>query len=98
MIKHIVFFKLSADGKTQQDAMISKLEALKSEIDFINSLEVGVNFAQEDRAYDIALTVVLDNKDDLNAYAIHPKHLEVVSFIKTVVTSSKVVDYEVASI
>ena len=98
MIKHIVFFKLSEDGKLQQQTIISKLEGLIKEINFIQFLEVGVNFAIEDRAYDIALTVVLNNKDDLNAYAIHPKHLEVVSFIKKVATSSKVVDYEMASI
>ncbi len=94
MIKHIVFFKLSEEGIKQQDEIIVKLNNLKNEIEFIRGLEVGVNFAQEDRAFDLSLTVVVDNKEALNAYAIHEKHIPVVAFIKTLAVESKVVDYE----
>ncbi len=94
MIKHIVFFKLSNEGKAQQDEIILKLNNLKNEIDFIRGLEVGINFAQEDRAFDLSLTVVVDNKEDLQSYAIHEKHMVVVNFIKSLNTESKVVDYE----
>ena len=95
MIKHIVFFKLSPEGKQQQDEIIVKLNNLKNEIDFIRALEVGVNFAQEDRAFDLSLTVVVDDKEALNTYALHEKHIPVVSFIKTLAVESKVVDYEI---
>ncbi len=94
MIKHIVFFKLSDEGKKQQDEIVVKLNNLKNEIDFIRGLEVGINFAQEDRAFDVSLTVVLDNKEALNAYAVHEKHILVVNFIKALAVESKVVDYE----
>ncbi|MEA1982327.1 MAG: Dabb family protein, partial [Campylobacterota bacterium] len=33
------------------------------------------------------------SKEDLNSYAIHPEHLKVVAFIKSVAKESKVVDY-----
>ncbi|MCK5110777.1 MAG: DUF1255 family protein [Arcobacteraceae bacterium] len=95
MIKHIVFFKLSPEGKQQQDEIVLKLNNLKNEIDFIRALEVGVNFAQEDRAFDLSLTVIVDNKEALNAYAIHEKHIPVVNFIKALALESKVVDYEI---
>ena len=94
MIKHIVFFKLSDEGKKQQDEIVIKLNNLKNKIDFIRGLEVGINFSQEDRAFDISLTVILDNKEALNAYAIHDEHIPVVNFIKTLAIESKVVDYE----
>ncbi len=94
MIKHIVFFKLSDEGIKRQDEIIVKLNSLKTKIDFIRGLEVGINFAQEDRAFDLSLTVLVDNKEDLNAYAIHDKHIPVVNFIKTLAVESKVVDYE----
>ena len=58
MIKHIVFFKLSEDGMNQKDEIVNKLNNLKNEIDFIVDLEVGLNFAQEDRACDISLIVI----------------------------------------
>lgn len=94
MIKHIVFLKLSDEGLKHKDEMIVKLNSLKDSIDFIRALEVGVNFAQEDRAYDLALTVMVDDKEALDAYATHPKHLPVIEFIKSLGTISKVVDYE----
>jgi purine/pyrimidine-nucleoside phosphorylase len=94
MIKHIVFFKLSEDGMAKKDEIIVKLNNLKNDIEFIRALEVGVNFANEDRAFDLSLTVILDNKNALNEYAIHKKHMLVVDFIKSLGTQSKVVDYE----
>jgi uncharacterized protein YaiE (UPF0345 family) len=94
MIKHIVFFKLSPQGLEQKDRIIVKLNNLKNEIDFIRGLEVGVNFADEARAFDLSLTVVLDSKEDLNRYATHPNHVPVVEFLKSLNTETKVVDYE----
>ena len=95
MIKHVVFFKLSEEGKEQQDVIVEKLNKLKDEIDFVRALEVGVNFAEEDRAFDIALTVIVDTKEALQDYASHEKHVEFVTFIKALDTHSKVVDYEI---
>jgi uncharacterized protein YaiE (UPF0345 family) len=94
MIKHIVFFKLSPEGMEQKDSIILKLNNLKNEIDFIRGLEVGINFADEARAFDLSLTVVVDTKEDLDKYASHEKHVPVVEFLKSLNTETKVVDYE----
>ena len=94
MIKHIVFFKLSKQGLEQKDDIIVKLNNLKDDIDFIRGLEVGVDFSKSERAYDLALTVLLDSKEDLEKYATHQKHIPVVEFLKSLDTVSKVVDYE----
>jgi len=95
MIKHIVFFKLP-QGFEKKDLLIEKLNNLKNEIDFIRALEVGVDFLQGDRSFDIVLTVVFGNKEDLSSYATHEKHLPVVDFIKSNAIETKVVDYEIA--
>lgn len=95
MIKHIVFLKLSEEGNAQKDIIVQKLENLQNDIDFILALEVGVNFANEDRAYDIALTVIVPSREDLHRYAIHEKHVPVVEFLKSLGTQTKVVDYEI---
>ena len=96
MIKHIVFFKLPQDF-TQKDLLVEKLNGLKDNIDFIRALEVGINFAQSDRAFDISLTVILDDKKALEAYATHENHLPVIDFIKSNSIETKVVDYEMAT-
>jgi len=95
MIKHIVFFKLSTQGMEQKELIVEKLNALKCDIPYIRALEVGVNFAEEERAFDIALTVVVDDKDALFNYAIDDKHVELVTFLKSLDTHTKVVDYEI---
>ena len=95
MVKHIVFFKLSDDKKQYSNEIVQKLNNLKNDIDFIVDLEVGLNFANEERAYDISLIVTLNSKEDLNTYATHSQHILVVNFIKQHIIASKVVDYEI---
>lgn len=70
------------------------LENLPGAVPSLRSMDVGMNFAQEDRAMDLSIITSFADKEDLNAYAIHPEHLKVVAFIKSVVEYSKVVDYE----
>ena len=57
-------------------------------------MDVGMNFAKEDRAMDLSIITSFATKEDLNAYAVHSEHVKVVEFIKSVVEYSKVVDYE----
>ena len=42
---------------------------------------------------DLSIVTTFDDKEGLELYANHPKHLEVVKFIKSVVSESKVSDY-----
>jgi len=70
------------------------LEALVEKIEPLKSMEVGIDFNGSERAMDLSLISTFDTKEGLKEYAVHPAHLEVVSFIKEVTTLSKVVDYE----
>ncbi len=94
MIVHIVMFKLKEDDK---DANLVKiravLEQLPKKIEELVSMEVGLNFDESDRAFDLSLYSTFKTKEDLATYASHKEHLKVVDFIKTVVIESKVVDY-----
>lgn len=70
------------------------LENLLETVPTLKSMEVGSNFADETRAMDLSIITTFDNKEGLQAYAVHPEHVKVVEFIKSVVEYSKVVDYE----
>jgi hypothetical protein len=97
MIVHIVMFKFQEENK-QANIIQAKqmLENLLGAVPSLRSMDVGMNFAKEDRAMDLSIITSFASKEDLNAYAIHPEHLKVVEFIKGVVEYSKVVDYEKA--
>jgi hypothetical protein len=72
------------------------LENLLGAVPSLRSMDVGINFAKEDRAMDLSIITSFATKEDLSAYAVHPEHLKVVEFIKSVVEYSKIVDYEKA--
>jgi len=96
MVRHIVMFDFKDENK--KDNIEKAKEMLENLIDSVSSLrdmEVGVNFSSEDRAMDLSIITSFDDQAGLEEYAIHPEHLKVVEFIKTVVTSSKVSDYTV---
>jgi Stress responsive A/B Barrel Domain len=95
MVVHIVMFAFKDQNKTENILKVKEmLEALPKKIDQLLMMEVGIDFSSSERAFDMSLYSTFNTKEDLNVYAIHPAHLEVVAFIKDVTNISKVVDYE----
>jgi len=94
MIKHIVFLKLKDNSEEHKQFVKDKIMALKDKISTIKYMEVGINFADEERAYDLCLISAFDSKEDLQSYAVNPIHVEVIKYLKSKETVSKVVDYE----
>ena len=94
MIVHIVMFAFKEENR-QENLQKTKvmLEALVDKIPSLLSMEVGLDFMQSERSFDLVLTSTFEDKEGLSTYATHPAHLEVVSFIKEVTETAKVVDY-----
>lgn len=94
MIVHIVMFRFKDENKSSNIAEVAKrLNALPDLISALKSMEVGVNFTDSERAFDLSLYSTFETKEDLQAYAVHPEHIKVVELIKNVALESKVVDY-----
>lgn len=94
MVIHIVMFKFKDENKALNLAKVqSKLIKLETLIPVLKSMEVGINFNESDRAFDLSLYSTFEDESDLKAYAVHEEHLKVVELIKEVTTESKVVDY-----
>ena len=94
MIRHIVFFKLKDNTPSNKEELKQKLLSLRENIKEVQFLEVGLNFSESERAYDVSLIVDFKSKEDLEIYAKDAYHQEVISFIKEKTTETKVVDYE----
>ena len=96
MIVHIVMFKFRDEGKESNiQEVVKRLNALVELIPALKKMEVGVNFTDSERAFDLSLYSTFDTKENLQSYAVHPEHLKVVELIKSVTLESKVVDYEI---
>jgi hypothetical protein len=94
MIKHIVMFKLEDKNQKNMDDAIAALNSLRGNIETLKSIEIGSDFIGSERSYDIVLTAVFDDREGLKTYAGHKNHLPVVDKIRSLTTSSIVVDYE----
>jgi hypothetical protein len=95
MIKHIVFFKLKDRSPESVEHTASVLRSMNGKIKEVMSLEVGVDVIRSERSFDISLTVVLENLQDLQAYQVHPVHQEIIQHINEVKDVSFAVDYEI---
>jgi len=95
VVRHIVFFKLSKKGFENIEVIKQMLEKLQNDIPYIESLEVGLNFCNEARAYDISLTVCFNSREELTRYSIDDYHIKVVQYLKSLGTTTAVVDYEI---
>ena len=94
MVVHIVMFKFKDENKSSNiEKVKGMLNQLGKDLPMVKMMEVGVDFDQTQRAFDLSLYSKFDSKEDLKAYAVHEKHLDVVKFIKSVTTDVKVVDY-----
>ena len=93
MVKHIVMFKLKEKSQENLDLALSTLSNLEGKIETLRMLEVGLDFNKSERAYDIVLTTCFDDKAGLAAYVSHPKHLPVIDMMRSLCSSSIVVDY-----
>lgn len=99
MFKHVVMWKLkenALDNSKMINAKIikEKLEPLKDICEGIILLEVGIDCYQTTQSFDVVLISEFENEACFKQYAKNPKHLEVVEFIKQVVTNRVAVDYK----
>jgi predicted metal-dependent phosphoesterase TrpH len=92
MIKHIVIFKAKENAPLQE--IKEKIENLKNVIPQIKHIEVGIDIKFDPTSSDFSVLTEVENIEDLKIYATHPKHLDVISFLKPYVIERKVVDYE----
>ncbi|NLO23263.1 MAG: Dabb family protein [Fibrobacter sp.] len=100
MINHIVFWKLKekAVGKDAIEngtQMVEMLNDLINKVPGIVKMEAGIDFNRSAAAWDVALFSQFKSIEDLNNYQKHPEHIKVGDFIKEVVSSRSVVDYEI---
>ena len=99
MIKHIVMFKLKeAEGRSEYENAVEAQKRFDNVIAYVKQLkkgEVVINSKDAPESnYTIALICDFDTIDDLNAYQVHPAHLEFGKFIGTVKTDRACIDYE----
>ena len=95
MVKHIVMFKLKGEPEERlraAEAFRDALMALPSQIDVLESMEVGIN-ENPAESWDLVLTATVPERKDVATYATHPAHVAAAALIADCKESRGCVDY-----
>jgi hypothetical protein len=91
MLTHIVFMKFP--NLDVSNEVKRKLMAMEDKIPTLRSIEVGIDITRSKRSWDLVLLTRFDDQAGLDAYAIHPVHLDVLAFIRANVLEVAAIDY-----
>lgn len=103
MIRHVVMWKLKdeASGATKEknaEKMKLILEGLKTNIDEIKAVEVGINITEDDdeagSAFDVVLISDFETELDYTMYTRNAHHKKAIDFINSVIKERHFVDYK----
>ena len=97
MINHIVLWNFKpelseADKKEAGETLKKELCSLKDKIDGILAIDVVINELETSNR-EIALISSFESVEALNAYVVHPEHVKVGGFVKSVTCDRACLDY-----
>jgi hypothetical protein len=94
MFTHIVLFKLKEPTIENVKKVENILKAMEGNIPQLKQIEVGVDELHTERSYDVVLITKFDSLEDMDAYQVHPYHVnEVLAHLRPMLEASKAVDY-----
>ena len=95
MIAHLVVWKYRADVPQEtRDEHLALLQSLHSVVPGIESFAVGVDTLHSPKSYDTGLMAIFRDRSVLDAYTVHPDHVQVVEFSNGITEKMAKVDFE----
>jgi len=99
-VKHVVAWQLKdeAFGQSKEKNILEikeKLYTLPAVIPEILSMEIGTDTKFDMSAYDCVLIATFASYEDLSVYKDHPAHKEVSQWVRQVITSRTVIDFDI---
>lgn len=95
MVIHIVAWKYRADVEDEaREKHRAMLKALHDVVPGINDFAVGTDFLRAHNSYDTGLFARFQDQSVLDAYTVHPEHVKVVEYGRTIAETMSKVDFE----
>ena len=94
MLTHIVVWKYRADVEQfAREEHVKLLRALASIIPEVETLAVGFDTLSLPRSYDTGLVATFADRAALDAYTVHPEHVKVAEFGRSISAHVASVDF-----
>ncbi len=94
MLKHIVFINLNDPTPEIMQETVRRLLAMEGKVPELKAIEAGFDILRSERSYDICLITTFESLEAMQAYQVHPVHMDVLAYLTTVRKSSCCVDFE----
>ena len=95
MLTHIVIWKYKSEVEQEvREEHVRMLRALQPVIKALESLAVGFDVVKLPRSFHSGLVAVFRDRAALETYTIHPAHIKVAAFGKTISEQVASVDFE----
>ena len=95
MLTHIVVWKYRADvPQTTREEHVAGLRSVSSVVPGIESFSVGFDTVRLARSYDTGLVAVFRDRAALDAYTVHPEHVKVADFGRSLSEHVASVDFD----
>ena len=95
MLTHIVIWKYRADtSQAAREEHVARLRSLSSVVSGIESFSVGFDTLHLPRSYDTGLVAIFRDHAALDAYTVHPDHVKVAEFGRSLSDTVASVDFE----
>ncbi|HVS82571.1 MAG TPA: Dabb family protein [Pyrinomonadaceae bacterium] len=95
MLTHIVVWKYRADiAQATRDDHVARLRSISSVVPGIENFSVGFDTLHLARSYDTGLVAVFRDRAALDAYTVHPEHVQVADFGRSLSDHVASVDFE----
>jgi hypothetical protein len=94
MLTHIVIWKYRADVEQEtRDEHVALLRKLARIIPEVRSLSVGFDTLDLPRSYHTGLVATFDDRAGLDTYTVHPEHVKVATFGRSISEHVASVDF-----
>jgi Stress responsive A/B Barrel Domain len=94
MLTHIVVWKYRADiEQSTREEHVALLLSLSAIIPEVQSLSVGFDTLHLPRSYNTGLVAIFEDRAALDAYTLHPEHVKVAEFGRSISEHVASVDF-----
>jgi len=94
MLTHIVIWKYRDDVEQfAREEHVNLLRRLRTVIPEVQSLSVGFDMLFLPRSYDTGLVAIFADRPALDAYTVHPEHIKVAEFGRSISAHAASVDF-----
>ena len=68
MIKHVVCYKLKDNSLAKKQEVKDMLMSMVGKVSYFVDIQVGLDFLESERSYDVVLEMTFNTKEDMEKY------------------------------